>query len=64
MWEVLANKYRDTSAFADHRDRQGEPSVALGYEAGTQTDGRISCILLDRPSLEGTWCVFGALCDF
>ena len=41
MWKVLANKYRDSFAFANHRDRKGKSSVALGYEAGTQKESKI-----------------------
>jgi protein disulfide-isomerase A6 len=41
MWKVLANKYRDDFAFANHRDRKGKSSVALGYEAGTKKESKI-----------------------
>jgi protein disulfide-isomerase A6 len=41
MWKVLANKYRDDFAFANHRDRMGKSSVALGYDAGTQNESKI-----------------------
>lgn len=41
MWKVLANKYRDHFAFANHRDRKGKSSVALGYDAGTQKESKI-----------------------
>ncbi|KAI0296562.1 hypothetical protein B0F90DRAFT_1745521 [Multifurca ochricompacta] len=41
MWKVLANKYRDDFAFANHRDRDGKTSVALGYDAGTKKDSKI-----------------------
>ncbi|KAI9447083.1 hypothetical protein BJY52DRAFT_1156639 [Lactarius psammicola] len=41
MWKVLANKYRDDLVFANHRDRKGKTSVALGYEAGTKKESKI-----------------------
>jgi protein disulfide-isomerase A6 len=41
MWKVLANKYRDEFAFANHRDRQGKSSEALGYDAGTQKESKV-----------------------
>jgi protein disulfide-isomerase A6 len=41
MWKVLANKYRDDFAFANHRDRDGTSSVTLGYDAGTQKESMI-----------------------
>jgi protein disulfide-isomerase A6 len=41
MWKVLANKYRDAFAFANHRDRKGKSSEALGYDAGTQKESKI-----------------------
>ncbi|KAI9440791.1 hypothetical protein H4582DRAFT_2127920 [Lactarius indigo] len=41
MWKVLANKYRDDFAFANHRDRKGKSSVALGFEAGTKKESKI-----------------------
>ena len=41
MWKVLANKYRDDFAFANHRDRKGKSSVALGYEAGTKKESKV-----------------------
>ncbi|KAH9986658.1 hypothetical protein BJV74DRAFT_844210 [Russula compacta] len=41
MWKVLANKYRDDFAFANHRDRNGKSSVALGYDAGNQKESKI-----------------------
>jgi protein disulfide-isomerase A6 len=41
MWKVLANKYRDDFAFANHRDRNGKSSVALGYDAGKQKESKI-----------------------
>jgi protein disulfide-isomerase A6 len=41
MWKVLANKYRDEFAFANHRDRKGKSSEALGYDAGTQKESKI-----------------------
>jgi protein disulfide-isomerase A6 len=41
MWKVLANKYRDDFAFANHRDRKGKSSEALGYDAGTQKESKI-----------------------
>ena len=41
MWKVLANKYRDDFAFANHRDRKGKTSVALGYEAGTKQESKV-----------------------
>jgi protein disulfide-isomerase A6 len=41
MWKVLANKYRDDFAFANHRDRKGKSSEALHYNAGTQKESKI-----------------------
>jgi len=41
MWKVLANKYRDDFAFANHHDRNGKASASLGYDAGTQKESRI-----------------------
>lgn len=41
MWKVLANKYRDDLAFANHYDPKGESSEALGYDAGTQKESKI-----------------------
>jgi protein disulfide-isomerase A6 len=41
MWKVLANKYRDDFTFANHRDRKGKSSEALGYDAGTQKESKI-----------------------
>jgi protein disulfide-isomerase A6 len=41
LWKVLANKYRDDFAFANHRDRKGKTSVALGYEAGTKKESKV-----------------------
>jgi len=41
MWKVLANKYRDDFAFATHRDRNGQSSVALGYDAGIRKESKI-----------------------
>ncbi|KAH9066919.1 hypothetical protein EDB87DRAFT_1588962 [Lactarius vividus] len=41
MWKVLANKYRDDFVFANHRDRKGKTSVALGFEAGTKKESKI-----------------------
>jgi len=41
MWKVLANQYRDDFAFANHRDRKGKTSVALGYEAGTKKESKV-----------------------
>ena len=41
MWKVLANKYRDDFAFANHRDRKGKSSEALGYDAGTHKESKI-----------------------
>jgi protein disulfide-isomerase A6 len=58
MWKVLANKYRDDFAFANHRDRKGKSSVALGYEAGTKKESKV---LIYSPGstepflFEGTW---------
>ena len=58
MWKVLANKYRDDFAFANHRDRDGKSSVTLGYDAGTQKESKILIypIGLVKPLLfEGTY---------
>jgi len=41
MWKVLANKYRDDFAFANHHDRNGRASSTLGYDAGTQKESKI-----------------------
>lgn len=41
MWKVLANKYRDDFAFANHCDLKGKSSEALGYDAGTQKESKI-----------------------
>jgi len=41
MWKVLANKYRDNFAFAIHRDRHGQSSVALGYDARIRKESKI-----------------------
>jgi len=41
MWKVLANKYRDDFAFANHCDLKGKTSEALGYDAGTQKESKI-----------------------
>lgn len=41
MWKVLANKYRDDFAFANHHDRNGRASATLGYDAGTQKESKI-----------------------
>ena len=41
MWKVLANKYRDDFAFANHYDLKGKSSEALGYDAGTQKESKI-----------------------
>jgi protein disulfide-isomerase A6 len=41
MWKVLANKYRDDFAFANHRDRKGKSSEALGYDAGSRKESKI-----------------------
>lgn len=41
MWKVLANKYRDDFAFANHCDLKGKSSGALGYDAGTQKESKI-----------------------
>jgi hypothetical protein len=41
MWKVLANKYRDDFAFANHCDHKGKSSEALGYDAGTQKESKI-----------------------
>lgn len=41
MWKVLANKYRDDFAFANHRDRDGKSTVTLGYDSGTQKESKI-----------------------
>ena len=41
MWKVLANKYRDDLAFANHRDRDGKASATLGYDAATQKESKI-----------------------
>jgi protein disulfide-isomerase A6 len=61
MWKVLANKYRDDFAFANHRDRDGKSSVTLGYDAGTQKESKILVYPagLDKPFLfEGTYPTF------
>jgi protein disulfide-isomerase A6 len=39
MWKVLANKYRDDFAFANHRDLKGKFPEAL--DAGTQKESKI-----------------------
>jgi len=39
MWKVLANKYRDDFAFANHRDLKGKFFEAL--DAGTQKESKI-----------------------
>ncbi|KAI0259416.1 hypothetical protein BC834DRAFT_633336 [Gloeopeniophorella convolvens] len=41
MWQVLANKYRDNFAFANHRDRKGKTSVTLGYQAGSKKESKV-----------------------
>jgi hypothetical protein len=41
MWKVLANKYRDDFAFANHCDLKRKSSEALGYNAGTQKESKI-----------------------
>jgi len=41
MWKVLANKYRDDFAFANHCDLKGKSYEALGYDAGTQNESKI-----------------------
>ena len=41
MWKVLANKYRDDFAFANHHDRDGESTVTLGYDYRTQMESKI-----------------------
>jgi protein disulfide-isomerase A6 len=41
MWKVLANKYRDEFAFANHCDLKGKSSEALGYDARAQTESKI-----------------------
>jgi hypothetical protein len=41
MWKVLANKYRDDFAFANHHDRDGKSTVTLGYDSGTQKESKI-----------------------
>jgi protein disulfide-isomerase A6 len=41
MWKVLANKYRDDLAFANHRDRDGKASATLGYDVATQKESKI-----------------------
>jgi hypothetical protein len=41
MWKVLANKYRDALAFANHYDRDGKSSVMLGYDSETQKETKI-----------------------
>jgi len=43
---VLANKYSDDFAFANHRDRKEESSVVLGYETGTQKEKKVLMILI------------------
>ena len=58
MWKVLANKYRDEFAFANHRDRKGKSSVALGYEAGTKKESKVLIYPIGstKPVLfEGGW---------
>ena len=67
MWKVLANKYRDNFAFANHRDRKGKSSEALGYDAGTQKESKILVypVGLAKPSLfEGTCFFFSTLLNF
>ncbi len=69
MWKVLANKYRDAFAFANHRDRKGKSSVALGYEAGTKKESKVLVYPAGSTKpvrFEGTWSVTSsvALCDF
>jgi protein disulfide-isomerase A6 len=41
IWKVLANKYRDDFAFANHCDLKGKFSEALGYDAGTRKESKI-----------------------
>jgi protein disulfide-isomerase A6 len=41
MWKVLANKYRDDFAFANHWDLKGKSSEALGYGSRTQKESKI-----------------------
>lgn len=58
MWKVLANKYRDDFAFANHRDRDGKSTVTLGYDSGTQKESKILVypVGLARPFLfEGAY---------
>ena len=58
MWKVLANKYRDDFAFANHRDRDGKSSLMLGYDGETQKESKILVysVGLAKPFLfEGTY---------
>lgn len=41
MWKVLANKYRDDFAFANHCDLKGKSFEALGYDARAQKESKI-----------------------
>jgi protein disulfide-isomerase A6 len=41
MWKVLANKYRDDFAFANHCDLKGKSFEALGFDVGTQKESKI-----------------------
>ena len=59
MWKVLANKYRDDFAFANHHDRNGKASATLGYDAGTQKESRILVYPAGSSTpfhFEGTYC--------
>lgn len=63
MWKVLANKYRDDFAFANHCDLKGKSSEALGYDAGTQKESKILVYPADstKPFLfEGTCSPFSS----
>jgi len=67
MWKVLANKYRDDFAFANHRDRKGKSSEALGYNAGSQKESKILVYPEGsaKPSLfEGTCFYFFSTLEF
>jgi protein disulfide-isomerase A6 len=41
LWRVLSNKYGNDLVFVNCRDRKGKESVALGFEAGPQWQGKV-----------------------
>ncbi|KIY51871.1 thioredoxin-like protein, partial [Fistulina hepatica ATCC 64428] len=41
LWKVLGNKYRKVIEFGTHRDIDGETSVAMGYEAGSEKQAKV-----------------------